>query len=43
MYAIRSYYDGTREGWYTLEDIEKESTVAEAVATKADDTRNNFV
>ncbi len=35
---VKIICDGTREGWYTLEDIEKESTVAEAVATKADDT-----
>lgn len=35
---VKIICDGTREGWYTLEDIEKESTVAEAVATKAEDT-----
>lgn len=34
---VKIICDGVREGWYTLEDIEKESTEAEAVATKADD------
>lgn len=36
--AIKILCDGTRSGWYSLEDIAKESTVAQAAQTKPDDT-----
>lgn len=35
---IKIICDGTREGWYSLADIEKESITAEAARTKSDDT-----
>ena len=35
---VKIICDGTREGWYTLNDVEKESTIAEAARTKSDDT-----
>lgn len=34
---IKIIADGTREGWYSLEDIAKESTEAEGVVNKPDD------
>ena len=35
---VKILIDGEREGWYTLEDIAKESIIAEAAPTKSDDT-----
>ncbi|RRJ92664.1 branched-chain amino acid aminotransferase [Paenimyroides tangerinum] len=35
---IKIICDGKRNGWYSLEDIEKESTIASAAKTKSDDT-----
>ena len=35
---IKIICEGTREGWYSLEDISKYSVSAEAAITKADDT-----
>ena len=35
---VKIICDGTREGWYSLSDIENESTFAEAAKTKSDDT-----
>jgi len=36
--AVKIICEGNREGWYSLEDIEKESTAAEPAATRSDDT-----
>lgn len=35
---VKIICDGKREGWFSLEDIEKENTIAEAAKTKSDDT-----
>lgn len=35
---IKIICDGKRDGWYSLEDIEKESKIATAAKTKSDDT-----
>lgn len=35
---IKIICEGTREGWHTLADIEKESNVASAARTRSDDT-----
>jgi len=38
LISVKIICDGNREGWYSLGDIEKESTVAEPASTRSDDT-----
>lgn len=35
---VKILVDGNREGWYSLDDIARESTEAEAADTSSDDT-----